>query len=182
MRTRTTTIVASLVAAFALAAVGSLALAAGQADAYYLSSTTFSKWKYGDTHLNDMYFPQREIRFVPRMTRSVRLRAGLYDHGAYMVSMRHRTNADLGGRELSIPVTGRYKWVSTRRWRGPKTRFGHYEVFSTLSGHGVHQTVKNAIEPWVHYSEPSAVRYGNGKYEWGGRLARLCPGCTSPAG
>jgi hypothetical protein len=27
-----------------------------------------------------------------------------------------------------------------------------------------------------------SLLYGNGNYEWGGRIARACPDCTEPSG
>jgi hypothetical protein len=170
MRTRTRTLGASLLAGFALAAGGSLAGAAAPADAHYLSSTTWSKWKHGDTHLNDFRFPPRNLEFKPCITRTVTLRSGYWDHDAYIVSERRRNDPDISTDEwpLYVPTTGAYHWKACREWtydREPAD--GNYVVTSRLSRSNRQVGISMQDLDDVHRHDTN----DKGDYEWGGRLA-----------
>ena len=168
LRTRTTTLVASLLAAFALAAGGSLAGAAAPAEAHYLRTTSI------------FHFPAWSPRFRPCIHRTVGLRRHNFLHGAYAVSTTHRTDPDLRQAPIRIPVGGSYRWQACRGWN---SHIDRYEVRSTLRGHGFSHTIKNvfARDPNAGI-DPSHV-YGDGRYEWGGRLAiPEPPGTTHPSG
>jgi hypothetical protein len=165
---RTRTLVASLLAAFALAAGGSLAGAAAPADAHYLR------------HTDTFHFPAWSPRFRPCIHRTVGLRARNFLHGAYLVSTRHRSDPDLDQAPIRLPVGGIYRWEACRGWN---SHIDRYEVRSTLRGHGFSHTIKNVFERDPNqFGSPSHV-YGNGRYEWGGRLVRPePPGTTHPSG
>jgi hypothetical protein len=61
-------------------------------------------------------------------------------------------------------------------------RIHHYEVRSTLRGHGFSHTIKNVFQRDPNQLGPSHV-YGDGSYEWGGRLViPEPPGTTHPSG
>jgi hypothetical protein len=175
-RTRTATFGASLAAAVALVAGGSLAGAAAPADAFYLKSTD----AVPDHHLNILRFPPRNPRFRPCIDRSVRLRAGQYLHGAYAVSERHRTDPDLEEELLTVRAPGRYSWEACRGWN---SRIRDYQIRSTLRRRGpVASTILNTFsrDP---LAEPGPIHvYGNGNYEWGGRIVRYTPDVTEPSG
>jgi hypothetical protein len=183
MRTRRTTILTSLIAAVAIAAAGSLAAAATPAHAHYLNTHTDNR--PNNDHLNLLRLPRpANPRFRPCIHRTVRIRAGTYVHGGYLVSVRHRTDPDLVEQPLTIRFAGRYSWEACRGWNRHARR---YEVRSTLRGPRgrVVQSNLNPIEPDFGPGtlEPeSHVKYGTGIYEWGGRIARTCSGCTSPQG
>ena len=93
-RTRATTVVASLLAAFALAAGGSLAGGAAPADAHYLRTT--------DT----FHFPAWSLQFRPCIHRTIGLRLRNFLHGAYAVSASHRTDPDLRQAPIHLPRCG----------------------------------------------------------------------------
>jgi hypothetical protein len=173
MRRRTTTLGASFLATFAVAAG-----AAAPADAHYLSSTAWSKRKHGDTHLNDFRFPPRNLRFEPCITRTVTLKAGYWDHDAYIVSERRRDHPDISRDEWPalIPTTGTYTWKACREWiydRVPDD--GRYMVTSTLSrgNRPVTSSAQDLDDAYRHDTNDK------GNYEWGGRLARST---TRPGG
>jgi hypothetical protein len=180
MRTRAATFGALLAAAFALAAAGSLAAGAAPADAFYLNTSTDAN--PDNAHLNLLRFPPRNPGFRPCIHRTVRVPRGVYEHGGYVVHLRHRNDPDVDRIRISITVPGRYRWEACRGWTG--NRFGNYEVRSTLRGPGgFHHSRVNIIEPYDPLGAPSHVGYGNGYYEWGGRIARHpCPtnDCTRP--
>lgn len=176
MWTRRTPIVASLIAAFAFVAAGSLAATAAPAEAYYLNTSTDAD--PDNAHLNLFRFPPANPGFKPCIRRTVRMRPGPYVHGAYVVHLRHRKDADLEQVPIRISVRGKYRWQACRRWDSDGD---YYVVTSRLRGHGFSHTNVNVIEPDVPLGAPSHVTYGNGYYEWGGRIARDCPGCTSPS-
>ena len=166
-RTRATTVVASLLAAFALAAGGSLAGGAAPADAHYLRTT--------DT----FHFPAWSPAFRPCIHRTVGLRLRNFLHGAYAVSASHRTDPDLRQAPIHLPAAGSYSWEACR---GYNTRIHHYEVRSTLRGHGFSHTIKNVFARDPNVLGPSHV-YGDGSYEWGARLViPEAPGTTHPSG
>lgn len=175
MRTRRTPIFAVLAAAFALTATASLAGAAAPADAFYLKSTDHA----ADHHLNVLRFPPRNPSFRPCIRRPVRLWAGDFYHGAYAVHERHRTDPDLEQAHIRIRVPGTYRWEACRGYNG---RISHYQIRSTLRGHGYSHTILNTFtrDPNTDPGSPSHV-YGNGNYEWGGRIARYQPDATVPA-
>jgi hypothetical protein len=176
MRTRAATFGASLAAAFALAAAGLLAAAAAPAEAFYLNTSTDAN--PDNAHLNLLRFPPRSPRFRPCIHRTVKLRRGPYVHGGYVVHTRHRTDPDLAQLPIRITVRGRYRWEACRGWN---SNGDYYKVRSTLRGPGgFFHTNLNIIEPDVPLGAPSHVGYGNGYYEWGGRIARDCPDCTAP--
>jgi hypothetical protein len=176
MRTRAAKFGALLAAAFALAAAGSLAGAAAPADAFYLKSTDDA----ADHHLDILRFPPRNPGFRPCIDRPVTLRAGEYIHGAYAVSRRHRTDPDLEEELLTVRVTATYDWEACRGWN---SGLQDYQIRSTLRRRGVvASTILNTFsrDP---LAEPGPVHvYGNGNYEWGGRLVRYTPGVTEPQG
>jgi hypothetical protein len=175
-RRRAATFGASLAAVLALATAGSLAGAAAPADAFYLNTTTDAN--PDNAHLNLLRFPPKNPGFRPCIRRTVRPPLGRYVHGGYVVHLRHRTDADLDQVPILISVRGTYRWKACRGWNPDG---GYYEVRSTLSGPGgFFHTNLNIIEPDVPLEAPSHVVYGNGYYEWGGRIARDCLGCTSP--
>ena len=167
MRTPTTTLLASFLTALALAAGDSLAGAPTPADAHYLRTT--------DT----FHFPAWSPKFRPCIRRTVGLRWRNFLHGAYAVSTGHRTDPDLLEAPIRIPRAGSYRWEACR---GYNTRISHYEVRSTLRGHGFSHTIKNVFKRDRNVTGPSHV-YGDGSYEWGGRLAfPEPPGTTHPSG
>ncbi len=179
MRTRRSTLGASLLAAFALAAGTSLAGAAAPADAFYLSSTTWSKWKHGDTHLNDLRFPRpRNAKFMPCISRSVRLTYGYWNHNAYFVSEDRRNDPDINFDEdpVLIARSGTYTWRACR-WFGPKS--AQYFVESTLTQGK--RTIDESLQELSanHRHDDNRQR----DYEWGGRIAFEGPaGVTEPSG
>jgi hypothetical protein len=156
-----------LLAALALAAGGSLAGAAAPADAHYLRTT--------DT----FHFPAWSPNFRPCIHRTVGLRRRNFLHGAYAVSISHRTDPDLHQAPIHLPAAGSYSWEACR---GYNSRIHHYEVRSTLRGHGFSHTIKNVFARGPNVLGPSHV-YGDGSYEWGGRLViPEPPGTTHPSG
>jgi hypothetical protein len=176
MRTRAATFGALLAAAFALAAAGSLAGAAAPADAFYLKSTDAA----ADHHLDILRFPPRNPSFRPCIGHPVRLRAGEYLHGAYAVSRSHRTDPDLEEELLTVRVPTTYNWEACRGWN---SRIRDYQIRSTLRRGGVvSSTILNTFsrDP---LAEPGPIHvYGNGNYEWGGRIVRYTPDATEPSG
>jgi hypothetical protein len=176
MRTRAARFGALLAAAFALAAAGSLAGAAAPSDAFYLKSTD----AVADHHLDILRFPPRNPSFRPCIGRPVTLRAGEYIHGAYAVSRTHRTDPDLEEELLTVRVPTTFTWEACRGWN---SLIQDYQIRSTLRRRGVvSSTILNTFsrDP---LAEPGPVHvYGNGNYEWGGRIARDCVGCTEPSG
>ena len=176
MRTRTARIGALVAAALALAAAGSLAGAAAPADAHYLKSTDAA----ADHHLNILRYPPRNPGFRPCIDRPLRLSAGQYLHGAYAVSETHRTDPDLEEELFTVRVPGTYDWEACRGWNA---RIQDYQIRSTLRRRGVvSSTLLNTFsrDP---LAEPGPVHvYGNGNYEWGGRIVRTTPGVTEPSG
>jgi len=175
MRTRAATFGGSLAAAFALAAAGSLAGAAAPADASYLTSTDATP----DHHLNILRFPPKNPRFRPCIGGSVRLWAGDFLHGAYAVSESHRTDPDLYQAHITFRVPGTYMWEACRGWNSV---FEHYQVRSTLRGHGFSHTILNTFEPDPNQLSRPSHLYGDGNYEWGGRIVRYTPDVTEPSG
>jgi hypothetical protein len=176
MRTRRTTIVAALVAALALAATGSLAGGAAPAQAYYLTSTA----EVPDGHLNVLRFPPRNPGFRPCIARTVTLPRGTYEHGAYIVSEGHRTKPDLENspRQLVVRRRTTFNWRACRGWNTDAHNnglgFARYQVRSSLErpgtkSHEVLMTFENDSRTFI---------YGNGDYEWGGRIAQACNDCT----
>jgi hypothetical protein len=176
MRTRAATFAASLTAAFALAAAGSLAGAAAPADAFYLKSTD----AVADHHLDILRFPPRNPSFRPCIGRPVKLQAGEYIHGAYAVSRTHRTDPDLEEELFTVRVPTTFSWEACRGWN---YHIHDYQIRSTLRRRGVvSSTILNTFsrDP---LAEPGPVHvYGNGNYEWGGRIVRYTPGVTEPQG
>jgi hypothetical protein len=174
MRTRPAAFGASLAAAFALAAAGSLAGAAVPADAFYIKSTDATL----DHHLNILRWPPRNPAFRPCIGRPVRLQAGEYLHGAYAVSESHRTDPDLDEELLTVRVPTTYAWEACRGWN---YHIHDYEIRSTLRRGGVvSSTILNTFsrDP---LSEPGPIHvYGNGNYEWGGRIVRSTLDVTEP--
>ena len=174
MRARTATFGASLAAAFAFGAAGSLAGAAAPADAFYLKSTDATP----DHHLNILRFPPRNPGFRPCIGRPVTLRADEYLHSAYTVSESHRTDPDLDEEQLTVRVPTTYNWEACRGWN---SHIHDYQIRSTLRRRGVvSSTILNTFsrDP---LSEPGPIHvYGNGNYEWGGRIVRYTPDVTEP--
>jgi hypothetical protein len=165
-------------ACVAATAVASAALAgsAAPAQAHYLASTNHAR----DHHLNILRYPPRNPVFRPCIRRSVTLRAGEFLHGAYAVSESHRTDPDLEEEILTVRVPTTFGWEACRGWN---SRIQDYQIRSTLRRRGaVASTILNTFsrDP---LAEPGPVHvYGNGNYEWGGRIVRLTPGVTEPQG
>lgn len=174
MRTRRRALVTSLAAAFALVATASLAVAAAPAQAYYLKNTDF-----GNFH-SFLRFPPKHPSFRPCISNTVTLPPGDYLHGAYIVSQSHRTNPDLENQDQTLRVRARttYNWEVCRGWNDDIGR-GRYQVRSTLSRRGFSHSALMTFENEIG---GRSFLYGNGNYEWGGRIARACLGCTEPAG
>jgi len=167
MRTRTTTLAALFLAAFALTTGGSLAGTATPADAHYLRTTS------------TFHFPAWSPRFRPCIRRTVGLRFRNFMHGAYLVSTSHRDDSDIYEARIRLPRGGSYRWEACRGWN---SRIGKYEVRSTLRGHGFSHTIKNVFaRDRNNLPHPSHI-YGDGRYEWGGRLVfPEPPGQTHPS-
>jgi hypothetical protein len=174
-RARRATIVASLVAAFALVASVSLAGAAAPAQAAYLKSTD----AVADHHLNILRWPPRNPGFRPCINGSTRLFAGDFLHGAYAVSETHRTDPDLYQAQIRVRVAGNYSWEACRGWN---SRIDRYQIRSTLRGRGFSHTILNTFEPDPNQLSRPSHLYGNGNYEWGGRIVHYVPGLTEPSG
>ena len=174
MRTRRRAVVASLAAAFALVATASLAVAAAPAQAYYLKNTDF-----GNFH-SFLRFPPEHPSFRPCISNTVTLPPGDYVHGAYIVSQSHRTNPDLENQDQTLRVGARttYNWEVCRGWNDD-IGSGRYQVRSRLSRRGFSHSALMTFENEIG---GRSYLYGNGNYEWGGRIARACVGCTEPAG
>src|SRR5262245_442101 len=156
MRTRTTSILALLAVAFAVAATASLAGTAASAQAFYLKSTDHA----ADHHLNILRFPPRNPNFRPCIRRTVKLPKGDFWHGAYAVHERHRTDPDLDQAPIRIRVPGVYRWESCR---GYNRRIHRYQIRSTLRGHRFSHTVLNTFtrDANADPGKPSHL-YGNG--------------------
>jgi hypothetical protein len=130
--------------------------------------------------LDILRFPPRAPNFRPCISRGVKLGPGDYMLGAYLVSTRHRTDPDLHSDLIHIRARGWYNWEACRGWNDDEYPWDRYEVRTTLLGHGFFHTVLNDFAP-----DPTAPRtrrhiYGNGNYEWGGRIVRYTPGVTEP--
>jgi hypothetical protein len=172
MRRRRRTPIRSLAAAFALVATASLAGTAAPAQAYYLKNTDF-----GNLH-SFLRFPPKHPSFRPCISNAVTLPPGDYVHGAYIVSQSHRSNPDVENETLRVRARTTYNWEVCRGWNDD-IGTGRYQVRSRLSrrsfSHSALMTFENEIGG-------RSFLYGNGNYEWGGRIARACLGCTEPSG
>ncbi len=170
--TRTVAMIcAFLVAAIALAA----AATAAPAQAYYLSSTE----QVPDHHLNLLRWPPKSPSFRPCIVKEESLPAGDFYHGAYIASETHRTDPDLQNAHIIIPTAGTYHWEACRGWNDELDR---YQVRSTLVGHGFSHTILNTFQRDPNDFEGPSHLYGDGNYEWGGRIARYEPDATELAG
>lgn len=173
MRTqRRRALIASFAIAFSIVATASLAGAAAPAQAYYLRNTDF-----GNFH-SFLRFPPKHPSFRPCISKTVTLRPGNYVHGAYIVSQRHRTNPDLENETLRVPARRTYNWEVCRGWNDDIGR-GRYQVRSRLVRRGFS---RSALMTFENEIGGRSFLYGNGNYEWGGRIARACFGCTEPSG
>jgi hypothetical protein len=178
MRTRTTKI-AVLVAAVALAATASLAGRAESAQAYYLKNTDIAP-----DHHTLLRFPPKFPSFRPCISHTVTLPRGTYLHGAYIVSQAHRDNPDLENADRYLEVGRRttYNWEVCRGWNPNPNPDGFdraaYQVRSTVLRRGFKHT---ALMTFQNEVGGRSFLYGNGNYEWGGRIERACIGCTSPS-
>jgi hypothetical protein len=164
MRSRAKRFGASLAAAVALALTGSLATAAPPADAYYLRAT--------DLYHFPAWAPDGQV-FLPRKGgRWLRLKEGYFQHGAYFAHTGHRDLPDLAEDRIGITAPGMYRWRVHRWW---SKHYQQYYVKSKLSGGSL-------PEPSIVINELSGNHvYGDGMYEWGGRLAYDGEiGATSP--
>jgi hypothetical protein len=165
---------ATICAVFAAAAVIACAAAASSAQAQYLTSTAATP----DHHLNILRWPPRNPSFRPCIYGTANLRADYYVHGAYIVSEKHRDKPDLYQAHIRPPVAGKYAWEVCRGWNPAITGVYHdqaysgYQVRSTVKGHGWSHTILNTFEHNL---------YGDGNYEWGGRIAMEPPAPTHPA-
>src|SRR5262249_35565057 len=149
MRTRSTPMLALLAVAFALVATSAVA---APADAFYLKSTDHA----ADHHLNILRFPPRNPSFRPCIRSTVRLWKGDFWHGAYAVHEQHRTDPDLRQAHIRIRVPGVYRWESCR---GYNRQIRHYQIRSTLRGHGWSHTILNTFsrDPNAPIGRPSHV-------------------------
>ena len=109
------------------------------------------------------HFPAWSPRFRPCIRRTVGLRNRHLVHGAYAVSTSHRTDPDLNGAEIRLPRAGRYRWEACRGWN---SRIDHYEVRSTLRGHGFSHTIKNIFGRDPDFIGAPVHMHGDGRYEW----------------
>jgi hypothetical protein len=163
---RSTTAVALALVAFALAANGSLAGPTAKADAYYLRSSDY------------LHFPAWAPNGQEFHTRTVRLREGYYQLGAYFANQFHRSDPDLHNERIAIIRPGAYRWM-IHRWWGNMT--DHYYVQTRLIRRGIgggSWSVPVRNETGV--LEPH--NYGDGWYEWGGRMVwDGALGVTEPA-
>ena len=171
MRTRRRALVAALAAAFSVVATASLAGAAAPAEAYYLKNTDF-----GNFH-SFLRFPPKHPSFRPCITNTVTLGPGDYDHGAYIVSQSHRTNPDLEIALLHVRARTTFHWEVCRGWNDD-IGSGRYQVRSRLVRRGFSHSALMTFENEI---SGRSFLYGNGNYEWGGRIVRACIGCTSPS-
>jgi len=175
----------SIGAVFAAAIVIAGAASAAPAQGHYLTSTSAA----ADHHLNILRWPPRNPSFRPCIDGTVDLQADDYLHGAYMVSEKHRRYPDLYEAHIRPPVSGTYSWEVCRGWNPlveDSLGIGHsvYQVRSTLVGHGFSHTILNSfgLNNESQVAEFPDYLYGNGNYEWGGRIALLePPGITHPA-
>ena len=152
---------ASLAAAFALAAAGSLVGAAAPAEAHYKRATNY------------FHFPAKAPRLEVTLTGTVRLQPGYWQHGAYFAHTLHRTDPDLGSRRIGVLTPGRYGWRVVRWWSINRRQ---YMVESTLRRGSWSHRVREGLP------RHGAHSYGDGWYEWGGRLAFDGPiGVTVPS-
>lgn len=160
MRTRTRVLFAPLVAALALALAGSLAGPAARADAATWLATK-----------DVFHFPAWSPNGSRCIGRSIRLAEGYYSHGPFLVSMRHRDRPDMyKGEDIGIRA-GWYGWKVCRWWN---SEFRQYRVSSTLSRGAWERRRVNELS--------SSRVYGDGLYEWGGRLEFTEPfGLTHPS-
>ena len=78
-----------------------------------------------------------------------------------------------------IRAPGTYRWQAC--W-GYNSRIRHYQARSTLRGHGFSHTILNTFKRDPNQITGRSHLYGNGYYEWGGRIARYTPGVTEPSG
>jgi hypothetical protein len=161
MRTRTTTLAASLVATLMIAAAGSLAGAAAPARG-----------------APDPGRPLPLSRLVEERT-GVQLRHGPAARGRLAARRVPRprephTHPDLDTNPINLPARSKqkYGWRVCRSWNSVSNA---YRVVSTLSRGNWSRFEVNELEaPFIH---------GEGNYEWGGRLAFVePPGQTHPAG
>lgn len=168
----------AMICAFFIAAIALAAAAAANAapaHAYYNASTE----AVADQHLNDLRWPPQSPSFRPCIGKDQTLRAGDFNHGAYLVSEDHRDDSDLLNAHIIVPTSGVYFWEVCRGWNA---RLGKYEVRSTLTGQGWSHTILNRFERDPNdFSGPSHL-YGNGSYEWGGRIAPYEENATEIAG
>jgi hypothetical protein len=154
------TISAALIATLALVATANAAPP-------YLKSTEYSS----DHRANILHWPPDSPKFRPCVGKSQTLSAGAVLHGAYFVSETHLTDPDLREFYTVLPTSGTDNWEVCRSWNsGLKV----YEVRSTLTGPGFSHSVLNELG--------RSHIYGDGNYEWGGRIVKYQPGITVPAG
>ena len=160
MRARTRTYIVTFAAALALASIGSLAGSPARADA--------ASWL---TTRDVFHFPAWAPNGSRCISRWIRLREGYYSNGAFLVSMRHRNSPDMyKGRDIGVTPSARYAWKACRWW---SSKYRQYFVSSKLSrGSWQHRRV-NELN--------SNHAFGDGLYEWGGRLQFTGPlGVTHP--
>jgi hypothetical protein len=179
MRTQKTTILASVLAAFALTAIASLAGGASPAQAAILKNTDFKP-----SHSELKFRPNTGIAtpavrdFAPCFTDSVTLGRGTYDHGAFIVSQQHPTRPDLedAPRDLRVRTRTTFTWRICRSFSPDPFGDGfgpaRYQASSTLSR-------PNGFEHQAFMTFDTRI-FGTGNYNWGGRIARACNDCTAP--
>ena len=127
-------------------------------------------------------FPEPKFpKFRPCISNTVTLPPGEYDHGAYIVSMAHRTRPDLENQPLTVRARTTYNWEVCRFWNTDAHNnglgFQRYQVVSRL----LRRNAKPHTALMTFENDSRTLVFGTGDYEWGGRIARACRGCTSPS-
>jgi hypothetical protein len=150
---RSMTPIALALAALALAAGGSLAGPAAPADAYYLRTTDLYHFPAWAPH-GQKFLPARGGRWLW-------LDDGYYLNGAYFAYTKRRNLPDLAQDRIAVVTPGRYRWRVHRWWSIGRQQ---YFVKSKLSGPGLARTSEVINELSGNHV------YGDGMYEWGGRL------------
>jgi hypothetical protein len=150
---RPKTPLALALAIVALVSACSLVAAAPSADAHYLRTTDVFHFPAWAPH-GQKFIPARGGHWLW-------LDEGYYLNGAYFAHTGHRTDPDLLNERIAVVTPGRYRWRVHRWWSSNSQK---YFVKSKLSGPGLARTSEVINELTGNHV------YGDGKYEWGGRL------------